>query len=89
MIGDEPMNKEEAIKGLMQEFNDVELDEVTKEMIKNTTNTGSKGTFKTHGHTIMYNSVLDIPSHITHLVVALEIEKGYELIDLKVDCDGG
>jgi hypothetical protein len=86
----ETMPKKEAIKELTREWNDDDhLLEITKELIKNTEDTSSAGTFKTTGFTSMYNDITDIPSFITHLVVGLKLEPGYELIDLHVDDDGG
>ena len=88
-IGDDPMDKDTAIKRLMNEYNDddINIKEMTKDLLTNSMNTSSKGTFKTEGFTSMYNSVEDVPKYLAYLLVALKSEEGYELIDFRTEED--
>ena len=83
------LNKDQAIKRLMDEYDDMDLSKTTELLLANTINTAVEGTFKTEGSTSMYNNVEDVPQYLAYLLVALKIESGYELIDFRVEDYGG
>lgn len=71
-----------ALYELFELYPEDHLCKKADDIIKHTDVTNSEGTFKTSYFIPMYNSNFDIPEELAYLVAAINLEAGYELIDL-------